>query len=207
MRYLPPLPIDWAHECRSGIWSWIFQWLGKSLILKKRFIGRCREEGLGSLFPYGGSQQRGDSLNSSGSPLQMPFKGGQSSWRRAIQASYKSSFAAYIDPSWFLDKAGLTAAFILHWGKDRLNLFWQAGLVLRDVAALLAGVAGSVCGFWGAGWEPDCCSVAQGLMMPQRLCVLWAPPRGSSPDCFQKQILRGSGQVWGQHCQLLSCYI
>lgn len=44
-------------------------------------------------------------------------------------------------------------------------------------------------------------------MMPQRLCVLWAPPRGSSPDCFQKQILRGSGQVWGQHCQLLSCYI
>lgn len=75
----PPLPIDWACVCRSGIWSWIFQWLGKSLILKRRFVGRCGIKGIGSRYPYNESEERGDSLSNASSLLQTPFKGGQSS--------------------------------------------------------------------------------------------------------------------------------
>lgn len=52
-----PLRIDLAYACRSGIWNWIFQWLGKNLILKRRFARRCGIKGIGFQSPYNGSQR------------------------------------------------------------------------------------------------------------------------------------------------------
>lgn len=123
MSYPPPLPIDWARACRSGIWSWIFQWLGKSLILKRRFVGRCGIKGIGSPCPYGESQERGDSLSSASSFLQTPFKGGQAPREGQYKAATDAFMLFTLTSADFLTKQDLLLLSFCIVGNYRLNLF------------------------------------------------------------------------------------
>lgn len=123
MRCPPPLPIDWAYVCRSGIWNWIFQWLGKNLILKRRFARRCGIKGIGFQSPYNGSQR--EVIHSA---LLVAF------YRCLLEEAiapregwYKPAMAAFmmftLTSARFLTKHGLLLLSFCTVGRDDFDLF------------------------------------------------------------------------------------
>lgn len=151
----PPLPIDWACACRSGIWNWIFQWLGKSLILKRRFARRCGIKGIGSWSPYNGNQRE---VIHAALPVVF-YRWRLEEARAPREGWYKSAMAVFmmftLTSAHFLTKQGLLLLSFSTVGRDNFNVFWQGGLVLHNIAALLMGITGSDSGVRGAEQELD----------------------------------------------------
>lgn len=151
----PPLPIDWACACRSGIWNWIFQWLGKSLILKRRFAKRCGIKGIGSQSPYNGSQTEVIHSALLAAFYWCPLEEA----RAPREGQYKSHIAAFmmftLTSAHFLTKWGLLLLSFCTVRRDNFNLFWQAGLALHSIAALPVGIDGSDSGVRRAEQELD----------------------------------------------------
>lgn len=105
--------------CRSGIWSCIFQWLGKSLVVKRRIVGRCREKGLGSLLPCGESQERGVSAP----PVafyRCLFKVARAPREGQYKPATKAFLPLMLTSVDFSTKQGFLLSFHIE-GKERLN--------------------------------------------------------------------------------------